>query len=295
MSVIFKSLTKLRSPVVQYREGRCGSAGNPLSPFGRKAFVCVGVAFLVTCAGFLAVHTDRPGVPTDLATARDKPICQAELLPAKATAGRRQESDSGTPLRAGDTPGINGRPDLQADRHTTPETMPHPVTRTAVAATAYGLSASGPPEIGVMAEKTTSGLTQQTSSPQENPVLVVNAERRQEIMRLISRLQRSVAASDLVEAQGLVDHLASLKPENDPFVLKLRAYLAMLQDRFDEAQGFLQSVLSQNQEDLEAGINLAICEINTDKIKSARERLLRLREQYPENTQIADLFARISG
>ncbi|MBW2602193.1 MAG: tetratricopeptide repeat protein, partial [Deltaproteobacteria bacterium] len=53
------------------------------------------------------------------------------------------------------------------------------------------------------------------------------------------------------------------------------------------------AVLAQEQNDLEAGINMAIVEIKTHRLDKARKRLAKLREIYPANTIIEDIIQKM--
>ncbi|MBW1820704.1 MAG: tetratricopeptide repeat protein [Deltaproteobacteria bacterium] len=59
---------------------------------------------------------------------------------------------------------------------------------------------------------------------------------------------------------------------------------------YESAKKFLKKVLDKNERDVEAGINMAIVEIKTERFKQAEKRLKELRENYPENKAISELI-----
>lgn len=120
-----------------------------------------------------------------------------------------------------------------------------------------------------------------------------NVEKGAKIGHLVSRLERSLITGDRKRADALIDELSLLKGEDNHYVLKLRAYWFMRQEDYDKAAELLGSVLKENEDDLEAGINIAIIENRTNETAKARKRLARLRDIYQENTLVRDLLQRM--
>ena len=67
----------------------------------------------------------------------------------------------------------------------------------------------------------------------------------------------------------------------------------MKQGDYDSASSLLNSLLQKDENDLEAGINMAVIEIKTQRLDQAKKRLERLRDIYQENTSIPNLLQKI--
>jgi cytochrome c-type biogenesis protein CcmH/NrfG len=67
----------------------------------------------------------------------------------------------------------------------------------------------------------------------------------------------------------------------------------MRKDKYQSAAVLLREVLRKNENDLEAGINMAIVEIKTGQIPEAINRLATLREIYPEDALIPELIQKL--
>ncbi len=122
-------------------------------------------------------------------------------------------------------------------------------------------------------------------------------KKRVEILKLVSRIEKSMGADATSDPDGhteaLLAQLASIKGKDQAYVLKVRAYLKLRKKDYGAAAGYLKKVLSQNENDIEAGINMAVIEINQDQVAAARKRLARLREIYPENIRIPAILAKL--
>ncbi len=114
-----------------------------------------------------------------------------------------------------------------------------------------------------------------------------------EIIRLIARIKKSIRQGPAVHTENLLDQLAVLKGSNDRYVLKLRAYWSLQNNDHESAASYLTRVLEKDSEDLEAGINMAIVEINSHRPQMARIRLQKLEKIYPDNLLIADLVRKL--
>ena len=103
-----------------------------------------------------------------------------------------------------------------------------------------------------------------------------------------------MAAVDCRQIDHLFDQLQALKGTNNAYVLKLKGYWYLQQDQFESAAGLLQKVLVQDENDLEAGVNMAIAEMRLNRWQPAKQRLARLREVYPDNAKLAELWQQIN-
>jgi len=97
------------------------------------------------------------------------------------------------------------------------------------------------------------------------------------------------------QTEDLLEQLAALKGSDNGYVLKLKAYWLMQQDNYQPAMTLLKKVLKRNENDLEAGINMAILEIKTNRIQQANKRLAGLQETYPEDVRIAEILNQLNA
>lgn len=296
MSVIFESLNKLRHTAATGRRNQYRSRNGPLSPFGRKMLLFSAVALFVVFTVVMAFYASRPLVANGLAGAQNEGAFLAELMPASQAIAAGQTRGSDQPTLAGRITGKDGGHDATLAAAFKPPGSLRPGTCPTVSLASQKVTAPGAPHArsGPMPQGA-SRLSGKTPEAGQNPVHLVNVEKQRKITALIARIEKSLAASDLTQAGSLVDTLAAMKPKQDRYVLKLRAYLAMRQGDLASAASSLASVLACDEDDLEAGLNMAVVEIKTDRLTKARQRLARLRERYPEDTRIADLMDRIGG
>ena len=101
------------------------------------------------------------------------------------------------------------------------------------------------------------------------------------------------SGADAGKIDDLFSRLKALKGESDPYLLKMRAYWLLQQGRLEQAEVFLSGLVESNAQDLEAGLNLAIIEMQTNRSGQALERLKQLRQVYPDNAMIADLIRKL--
>jgi hypothetical protein len=134
---------------------------------------------------------------------------------------------------------------------------------------------------------------EETDIPRDDRLHRIRVEQCGEITSLIAQLERFLAAGELIRSKALIDRLAELKGDEDSYVLKLRSYWHMRQGEFGAAEPLLAMVLERDQEDLDAGINMAIVEINGNKVPAARKRLINLKTIYDADTVIPELLRQI--
>ena len=113
------------------------------------------------------------------------------------------------------------------------------------------------------------------------------------IGRLAEDLKAALNKKDGRRVEELLDRLEGLKGQGDPYVLKLRAFWELRQGDYLSAGSHLKRVLAKDKNDVEAGVNMAILEIKTNRLQDARRRLLRLKELYPDDNLITDLLKKI--
>ena len=124
---------------------------------------------------------------------------------------------------------------------------------------------------------------------------LVNVRKSYRISRLIEQIQKSMQEMNHRQTKTLLKQLAALKGSDSGFVLKLKSYWLMQQDNYQPAMSLLQKVLERDEDDLEAGINMAILEIKTNRLKQAKQRLARLQETYPEDARIAEILKKLTA
>ena len=119
---------------------------------------------------------------------------------------------------------------------------------------------------------------------------MANAEKNSKIARLVADIRWEMEHGSKEQIEKHFDELVTLKGQDNSFVLKLKSVWHIHNNEFERAEDLLKIVLSKNEHDQEAGINMAIIEIKTQQLQKAYERLKDLREIYPENIRIAEII-----
>jgi len=135
--------------------------------------------------------------------------------------------------------------------------------------------------------------TRKDDQSQEYKIYLTNVEKGLKTSRLVAEITDAIRQNNKEQTDKLLDQLSALKGVENRYVLNLRAYWFLLQKDYQAAAYALNKVLEENKDDLEAGVNMAIVEIGTNRFQAARKRLLKLRSLYPENTRIAELIQKI--
>ena len=135
--------------------------------------------------------------------------------------------------------------------------------------------------------------TGRMKKPQQKKIARQNVNRSLEINRLVHEIRSCMAAADCRQIEPLFDRLQALKGVHNPYVLKLKGYWHFQQDQFESAAALLQKVLIQDEDDLEANVNMAIAEMRLNRRQQARQRLSRLREIYPDNAKLAEVWLQL--
>ena len=126
--------------------------------------------------------------------------------------------------------------------------------------------------------------------PEVEKIFLANAERNSKIARLVADIRWEMEHGSKEQIEKHFDELVTLKGQDNSFVLKLKSVWHIHNNEFERAEDLLKIVLSKNEHDQEAGINMAIIEIKTQQLQKAYERLKDLREIYPENIRIAEII-----
>jgi hypothetical protein len=113
------------------------------------------------------------------------------------------------------------------------------------------------------------------------------------IADLIEAAKAAIGRMDADATKLLLAQLGQLKGPRSPYVLNLTAYWCLKREDYAAAGELLQQVLDLRQNDLEAGYNMALVEIHTQRSLDAYQRLTRLREIYPDNPAVDELMGKI--
>ena len=84
-----------------------------------------------------------------------------------------------------------------------------------------------------------------------------------------------------------------MKGSDNPFVLKLKAFSLIRQNRLEEARTLLSKVLAISADDLDAGLNMAVIDMKSGRLDSARRRLVQLQEMFPEDTNVTMYLSKL--
>lgn len=113
------------------------------------------------------------------------------------------------------------------------------------------------------------------------------------IALLVKEIETLLKRGDYQKAESLIQTLSTLKQSENPYLMKLKAFIEIKSNRLDTAAHLLNEVLKHHPDDLEAGINMAVIEIKQHRTDLAKNRLIRLREQHPDNSSVAMLLSRL--
>ncbi len=129
-----------------------------------------------------------------------------------------------------------------------------------------------------------------TAIPEVEKIFLANAKKNAKIARLVADIRWEMGHGKKKRTEKLLDELALLKGQNNSYVIKLKAVWHIHNKEFERAKDLLKIVLTKNEIDQEAGINMAIIEINTKQMENAYQRLAKLQLLYPENIRIAEIM-----
>ena len=132
--------------------------------------------------------------------------------------------------------------------------------------------------------------SQDSAANEVKKVFLANAKKNADIARLVADIRMEMDHGDKIRIKKLFDELAMIKGQDNAYVLKLMAVWHIHNQEYNKAENLLRAVLSKNDLDLEAGLNMAIVEIKTRKERNAYRRLKKLQKQYPDNTRVAEIL-----
>ena len=137
--------------------------------------------------------------------------------------------------------------------------------------------------------ETTTPLTRVVLRDTENKIQTNKSRPAESVSSLVAKIQTAVQKGNREEVENFIAKLVILKGKDDDFVKKIKAYHHLHEHEYDTAFILLSQVLANNRHDFEAGINMAILEIQTGKVEYARERLEMLSRVHPDNRTIRHL------
>ncbi|MGA8178884.1 MAG: hypothetical protein WB792_02415, partial [Desulfobacterales bacterium] len=132
--------------------------------------------------------------------------------------------------------------------------------------------------------------SQDSTISEVRKVFLSNAKKNTNIARLVADIQCEMDRGDKDRMEKLFDELSMIRGQNNSYVLKLKAVWHIRHQEYKDAANLLKAVLSRNELDLEAGLNMAIVEIRTGKEQNAYRRLAKLQKSYPENIRLAEIL-----
>ena len=317
MSIIYQSLTKLRSTALGYQ--RQTSVGlQPRKLLVRRSRLAAPRLLVLTVLVFVAGVGGSYGIyqmQYDAMETAGENTIHRMIAPSVSSQQRYTTANGGDfvgpastgpiarpPKKASPTSKAAvtetepPRPSMDPDAvvaQTVSAGPPVAAANTAEAATVVGVARKTPHE-AVDRHKTSRKKSRSAVADVER-IRRANMRRSLDISRLIAEIKHSMHASNHDRTEQLLTELARRKGREDPYVMKLQSYWHTQQGNLDRASALLQKVLLRKPDDLEAGINMAILEIKAGRIRQADERLSRLREIYPEDTRIPELMEKIKS
>jgi Flp pilus assembly protein TadD len=115
----------------------------------------------------------------------------------------------------------------------------------------------------------------------------VRAAHHMDVVLLSNRLANAMHSSNQALVGRLMEELETVQGSDSLFLIRLKAYWQIQQNHLEKARVLLEQVLDQKPDDKESGMNLAVVDMRTGRIASARRRLEQLQHLYPEDNGIA--------
>ena len=142
--------------------------------------------------------------------------------------------------------------------------------------------------------------TEQMSDPQQQHHLAnlkkfrQTAKKRADIAKLVTQLEDAILSRDALAVKKLMQRLVLVKGRDNLYVLNLKAFWHLKQKQYVAAETLLRNILKRDQDHLEAGVNMAVVEAETQRKEAALKRLRRLKALYPENQVIVEMIRKLS-
>jgi tetratricopeptide (TPR) repeat protein len=120
------------------------------------------------------------------------------------------------------------------------------------------------------------------------------AKERASIAKLVTQLEGAILRMDVPEVKKLIHRLSMVKGKDNLYVLNLKAFWYLKQKHYLDAEIVLQKILKLDQNHLEAGLNMAVVEVKTQRSDAALKRLKRLKMLYPKNRVLVEMIQKLS-
>ena len=114
--------------------------------------------------------------------------------------------------------------------------------------------------------------------------------KRVHISRLATGLTAAVEAGDQAETKRLLNSLSFATGAESNYALNMRAYVALANEQYADVEALLGRVLERDQGDANAGLNMAVAESRTGRLKQARERLEQLAIAHPDDERVTAMI-----
>ncbi len=124
------------------------------------------------------------------------------------------------------------------------------------------------------------------------PGISLKVRRQAEFADTARKLQGAMAAGNGPQAEALLLRLGRLQGEDNAFVLKMRAYWHLRNQRYELSEALLSEVLERMPGDLDAQLNMAVVEAHTGRREDASARLADLARRFPGEARV-DSMARL--
>ncbi len=111
-----------------------------------------------------------------------------------------------------------------------------------------------------------------------------------QISLLTAELIRAVQNNDQTAVSEVIQNMENELGVDSSHVLNMRAYVALANGKFDEVESLLQRVLARDENDVNAGLNMAVAESSTGRVDQARRRLENLVIAHPEDERVVALL-----
>jgi hypothetical protein len=117
----------------------------------------------------------------------------------------------------------------------------------------------------------------------------------QDVAQLVQQIGSAMQFDDLARVEALMNQLEKAQSPNSLFVIRLKAYWRIRQNRLAQARTLLEQVLSRMPGDRESGLNLAVVDMRLGHAEAARQRLKQLQDLYPEDRRITDALEKLDS
>ncbi len=134
---------------------------------------------------------------------------------------------------------------------------------------------------------------EELENEKQKKILIARLEKSRKISGIVSEIQQSIHILDDSKIDKLINRLESLKGKNNNYVLKLKAFWLLKQADYKNAEPLLAKVLAKDENDIEAGLNMALIEIKTSRIEKAQQRLAKLKNIDSDNILIPEIMKKL--